>query len=122
MTNTILSILFILCLSGCSVFRPDNQTLKITCQQPGVVLKVNGDRFPCPATVDVRRDSKVILEATKEGYDPYTKLVDYHLSTAGKWDVAGTLAWFFPVLGLVNPGAWDLDQTIFEVKLYEAGK
>jgi hypothetical protein len=111
-------LLGLIALGGCSFFQADKQTLNITCTQQDVVLKVNGDTFPCPSKVEVRRDSKVLLEANKVGFEPYIKAVDYHLSTAGKWDIFGTVCWFFPVFGLTSSGAWSLDQTDFDIQLY----
>jgi hypothetical protein len=58
----------------------------------------------------VRRDAKLSIEAKKDGYEPYAKTVDYHFSSSGKADAVGVLV-FFPVFGLMFPGAWDLDQT-----------
>jgi hypothetical protein len=113
-------ILFIgfIALCGCSMFQPDKQTLNITCNPTDMIVKVNGDRFDCPVRVDVRRDSKVLLEASKEGYEPYAKSIDYHFSTSAKWDAVGTVCWGFPVIGLLFPGAWNLDQTEFKIELF----
>ena len=97
-------------LTGCSATRPDKQTLNINCN-PEVILKVNGDRFPCPAKVDVRRDKIAIVEATQPGFDNYRKEIGYHLSSQAKADAVGTAFLFFPVFGLLAPGAWDLDET-----------
>lgn len=118
MTNKIIALIVMALVSGCSMMQSDKQTLNINCTVPGTVLKVNGDRFDCPAKVDVRRDSKVIIGASKEGHEPYLKTVDYHLSTAAKWDMVGTVFWFFPVFGLMSPGAWEIDQTDFNIQLF----
>lgn len=118
LTKRILSIAVLVSLFGCSAFRPDKQTLNITCTVPGTVVKVNGERFDCPTKTDVRRDSKVIIEASKEGYEPFSKTIAYHLSTSAKWDAVGTVCWFFPVFGFFSPGAWDLDQTDVTIQLY----
>jgi len=104
-------------LCGCSMFQPEKQTLNITCNPSDMVVKVNGDSYHCPAKVDVRRDSKVIIEANKKGFDTYSKQIDYHLSASAKWDAVGTVCWFFPVFGFFSPGAWDLDQTEVAINL-----
>ncbi len=69
--------------------------------------------------MNVRRDKKVQIEAYKTGYDRYLKSIDYYLSSSAKWDVVGTVCWFFPVFGLLTPGAWDLDETEIRVVLNE---
>ncbi|MFH2060477.1 MAG: hypothetical protein ABIJ59_16460 [Pseudomonadota bacterium] len=107
-----------LLLAGCSTIRPDMQTLNINCN-PDVILKVNGDRYDCPAKVDVRRDKTAIIEATQPGYDHYLKMIGCHLSVQAKADVVGTAFLFFPVFGLLAPGAWDLDETEVNVILYK---
>ena len=110
--------LSLLLLAGCSTTRPDMQTLNINCH-PDVILKVNGDRYVCPAKVDVRRDKTSIIEATQPGYDNYRKEIGCHLSSQAKADAVGTAFLFFPVFGLLSPGAWDLDQTEINIILYK---
>jgi len=105
-------------IQGCSALKPNTQLISVTCTPPDIILKINGDRQNCPAKVEVRRDSKMFIEAKKEGYDPFTKTVDYHLSDSGKADAVGLFVLFFPVFGLLTPGAWDLDQTDFNIVLY----
>lgn len=104
-------------MTGCSLFQPEKQTVKFTCNIPETILKVDGDQYNCPSEVSVRRDKKIQIEAYKAGYDKYSKLIDYHMSASAKWDVAGTVCWFFPVFGFLSPGAWDLDETEISVVL-----
>lgn len=112
-----LCILLSASLIACSAFRPSNETLRINCNVPETTLKVNGDKYKCPGEVKVRRDSKVTVEGSKEGYDTYNKLIDYHLSSTAKLDIVGTCLFFFPIIGLAFPGAWDLDETTINVVL-----
>jgi len=113
----VLTVLAICFTSGCSMFQPDKQTLKISCNIPDTILKVDGDQHKCPTEVNVRRDKKIQIEAYKTGYDRYLKSIDYHLSSSAKWDAVGTICWFFPVFGLLSPGAWNLDETEINVVL-----
>lgn len=113
----VLMVLAICIFSGCSMFQPEKQALKISCNIPDTILKVDGDQHNCPAEVSVRRDKKIQIEAYKTGYDKYSKLIDYHLSSSAKWDAVGTVVWFFPVFGFLSPGAWDLDETEINVVL-----
>ena len=115
-SKMVLTALAIL-IAGCSTFQPDKQTLKINCNPQDAILKVDGDQYNCPGEISVRRDKKIQVEAYKIGYDRYTKLIDYHLSTSAKWDAVGTIVWFFPVFGFISPGAWDLDETEINVVL-----
>lgn len=104
-------------ISGCSTFQPVKETLKINCNPSDIILKVDGDQYRCPGEISVRRDKKIQIEAYKDGYDRYSKLIDYHLSSSAKWDAVGTVVWFFPVFGFFSPGAWDLDETEVNVVL-----
>ncbi len=115
----IVSVIIVFSLIGCSAFRSTNQTIKINCNVPEPILKVNGDTCKCPTEVQVRRNAKVIIEAYKDGYDNYHKEIDHHLSTTAKLDIVGTCIIFFPVFGLMFPGAWDLDETDIIVVLNE---
>lgn len=115
--KTIWCCILIATMSACSAFRPNKQLVKYSCNVPETILKINGDTYACPGELDLRRDSKLIIEAYKDGYDKYQKTVDYHFSTSAKWDVVGTAFFFFPVIGLFYPGAWDLDETNINVVL-----
>ena len=113
----IILAMFVIVTTGCSMFQPEKQAIKFTCNIPDIVLKVDGDQYSCPSEVSVRRNKKIQIEANKAGYDRYSKLIDYHLSTSAKWDAVGTIVWFFPVFGFLSPGAWDLDETEVSVVL-----
>ena len=115
--KTIICSVMVICMFGCSAFRPNNQTIKISCNVEDTTLKVNGDKYECPNEVSVRRDSKVTVEGFKNGYDKYYKQIDYHFSSSAKWDLVGTAFLIFPVFGLMYPGAWDLDTTEIKVVL-----
>ena len=111
-----------LLMMGCSTAQPVHQTIKMNCNIPDTIVKVNGDRHDCPGEVKVRRDSKVTIEAYKDGYDKYSKIIDYHLSDTAKLDAVGTVFFFFPVFGLLSPGAWDLDETEVNIILNQMKK
>ena len=114
--NKMVLTALIIFMAGCSTMQPDKQTLKINCN-PDVILKVNGDRYDCPAMVDVRRDKTVVVEATQPGYDNYRKEIGCHLSSQAKADAVGTAFLLFPVFGLLSAGAWDLDETEINIVL-----
>jgi hypothetical protein len=98
-------------LTGCSAFRPFNQTIHIDCAQKGVQLKVNGDSYPCSAEVSVRRNQAVDIRASKDGYPSQQRTIKYQISTTGVLDLAGGIIFLVPAIGLVFPGAFDLDTT-----------
>jgi hypothetical protein len=98
-------------MAGCSIFRPPNQVLHVDCVQPGVQLKVNGDKHACPAQVPVRRNQAVNVLASKEGFPVQQRTVPFHISTTGVLDLAGGIIILVPAIGLAFPGAFDLDTT-----------
>lgn len=123
-TRSIFTLVFALLVFlavGCSAMRPHTQTLKVTCNVPDAIVKVNGDRVYPPCDISVRRDTYgILIEGHKEGYDRFEKTVHSHRSATHTADVIGTAIFLIPVFGLMSPGAWDLDQTEVHVILNEA--
>lgn len=108
---TALSVALLLQLTGCSAFRPFNQTVQIDCAQQDVQLQVNGAPYACPAAVPVQRNRPVDVRASKEGFPTQQRLVKFQISTTGILDLAGGLIILVPAIGLAFPGAFDLDTT-----------
>lgn len=108
---TALGVALLTQMTGCSAFRPFDQTVKIDCAQKGVQLKVNGASYDCPAEVPVRRNKAVDVRASKEGYPTQQRTIRYQISTTGVLDLTGALIILVPGIGLAFPGAFDLDTT-----------
>lgn len=54
----------------------DTATLHLTCEVEGVQVQLNGiPRDPPPCTIDRIPAGNVVLEATAEGYEPYTQIM-----------------------------------------------
>ena len=54
----------------------DTATLHLTCEIEGVQIQLNGiPRDPPPCTIDRIPAGNVVLEATAEGYEPYTQIM-----------------------------------------------
>lgn len=116
---------FVLCIfliQACSAFNPSTQVVSVVCNPPDAKVVINGTRFDCPAKMPVRRDKKLVVEAYRDGYEPHNETVDYHLNKIGEYDIAGTIFIIVPIFGLLFPGAWDLDQTDFEIQLTPVGQ
>jgi hypothetical protein len=111
-------LLSLIAFTGCSAMQPSNQTITFNCSEPGAYVLVNGDRFNCPGSTEVRRDKNMTIEAHKAGYDTFRKTVSTHHSSTYYLDLIGTMTWFFPVIGLASPGKRELDQTDFNITLY----
>ncbi len=116
---------FVLCIfliQSCSAFNPKTQVVSVSCKPADAKVIINGARFDCPAKMHARRDKKLVLEAYRDGYEPYKETIDYHLNQTGEYDIAGSIFIIIPIIGLFFPGAWDLDQTEFEIQLTPAGQ
>lgn len=103
--------------TGCSALKPVNDRISINCRPMDATVLVNGNKVPGITSLEVPRNQKVTVQAYKDGYLPYSKVVDNHLSIAAILDAFGTFIMIFPVLGLITPGAWDLDQNEFNINL-----
>jgi hypothetical protein len=120
--KTVALLLTLVSFTGCSAMQPTNQTITFDCSEPDAYVLVNGDRFSCPGSTEVRRNKNMTIEAHKAGYDTYRKTVATHHSTTYYLDLIGTITWFLPVIGLFSPGKRELDQTKFDIKLYPSEK
>lgn len=97
---------------GCSLGNPYLQRLSISSTEPDTEIWVNGQSIgKTPALVDVARDRNVSILARKEGFETGTRSIGTHFSEEGKLDILGTILFALPVVGLLSPGAWTLDET-----------
>lgn len=111
------ALILIILLAGCSAFQPFTQPVKFNCNPDGVTLVINGQKKECPITVDLPRNREMSIEGYKDGYMPYQRTVSYHNSVMFYLDIIGTCIFLLPVIGLMTPGARDLDETDISVIL-----
>ena len=107
--------------TGCSAFRPMNQTVNIVAWPEDSALTVNGKSYHPPTQISVRRDQQVAIQCFKDGYVPYNHTIGTHLSGSAALDIVGTIFFLFPIIGLIAPGAHSLDQTDVNITLYLRG-
>ena len=70
--------------------------------------------------IEVPKNSRVMV--TKPGYHPYSITTGYTLSQFGTLDLIGTFVFLVPVVGLITPGAYELEQDTFYYSLTQEGK
>jgi len=105
--------------AGCSMFAPKQDRLVIDSEPQGAVVTVAGrPRFTTPATLTVPCDEDITLIFRKEGYYTQSQTVRRTLSKCGVLDVAGTVLFLVPAVGLFFPGAYTLDQHTVFVTLF----
>lgn len=115
--NTIIAILLCISIAGCSAFQPYTQPVSFKCDPPDVMLVINGKKHDCPITLDMQRNKEMFIEGYKDGHAPYKRTVSYHNSATFYLDLIGTCTFLLPVVGLMTPGARDLDETDINVIL-----
>ena len=107
-----LSIIFLSQIIACSALQPFTQPVNFTCEpKEGVSLVINGKKYNCPATVEVDRNQFLSVEGYKDGYLPYQRTISYHHNATFWLDLIGTCICLIPVIGLMTPGSYDLDET-----------
>ena len=96
--------------AGCSVFRPAKQAIRIETTPSGVPVFVDGqDRGPSPVTIELQRNQSHKIMASTQGA-VYTRELNPKLSAAGTLDIIGAAVVLVPGVGLLAPGAYDLDM------------
>lgn len=98
-------------LAGCSTWQPTTQRVKIACSEPDAVLDVSGIKYRGSVELDARRNKDLLLSCAKPGFLTAGKTVRTSMSGTGKADAVGGLILLVPAIGLVTPGAWDLDES-----------
>lgn len=81
------------------------------------MLTVNGKIIKCPVEMDVERDKDLLVQANKDGFMPYERTIKHQLSSSGQLDTLGFLLILVPGIGLLSPGAWDLEELDINIKM-----
>ncbi len=97
-------------LAGCSVLQTRTQQIQIACAEPDAVLDVNGVKYRGHAEFDAQRNKDLELTCSKTGFHTSTRRVRASLSGTGKVDAVGGFLFLVPAIGLITPGAWNLDE------------
>jgi len=108
--------------SGCSLFKPHSTPVSISCSEQDTILMINGQTAKCPTQMSLPRNRNYTVQAMKTGYMPYNRSIGHHLSTTGALDAVGTFLILLPGLGLLSPGAWDLDEEEIMINLVSMSK
>ncbi len=115
----LVTVVSFLVLQGCSAFRDTTQTVTISCAEPETIIVIDGQYKNCPLKVEAKRDRSLYIQAHKPGYNTYGRSIGYHMNATGVLDFVGGLVLLVPVIGILTPGAWDLDETNITVQLLQ---
>ena len=96
---------------GCSAMKSNKYTdVNVRCEPDAAIASVNGEHKSSPATFSVVTNKDIEVACQKPGYITSSKTVRTHIATTGVLDAIGGFLFLVPAIGLISPGAWDLDQ------------
>ena len=99
-----------LALNGCSFLAPSRQTISILASEPDASIYINGtfSGQGC-ARASVPRNQPLDLLVEKTGFQPIQRTIDKRLAPVGMLDIFMGARWLLPLLGLLAPGAYELE-------------
>lgn len=103
--------------SGCCAFRSRTQVITVTTNPADADLQINGIHYRSPAQVPVQRDIPVVLQCSREGFEPQQRIIQTHLNGTAFLDGVGFFFFLWPGIGLLTPGSHSLDQTTVSIDL-----
>ncbi len=97
--------------TGCSLFMPKMQQVSISTVPSGADITIDTQpRGKSPLTVELQRNKDHAIIA-QIGSRTAVRTLDSNFSKTGVLDVIGLLFFIFPGIGLLTPGAWELEAT-----------
>ncbi len=118
----IFSVLLLITVCGCSFFAPYKQSINIDGTPADATVVVNGTKYVAPVKIDVPRNKNLSIIIHKEGFNVQKINSGYSLSAIGAVDAAGCWLLLLPGIGLLSPGAWELNEDNFYYTLSPAEK
>lgn len=110
--RSLIAIVLVMTFSGCSLFMPHSQTVTVTTSERDAEIYINGNLEGVgTASAVVKRNENVTIMAKKKGFYPATRNITKTMSPVGIVDVIGGVCFLLPFIGLMSPGAWELQTT-----------
>jgi hypothetical protein len=104
-------ITLVMFLPACSAFRSATVPFTVTAEPQDAEIYING--MPAgkgTASMAVQRNRNVQVMVRRDGCDSIQRSIGKHLSVTGVLDIVGGILILVPFVGLVTPGAFDLDE------------
>jgi hypothetical protein len=121
--SIVLLISLLLQTTACSFFASKTQTLNVISEPSGAQVQINGSMVGVtPLQYELSRYSDASLLITKKGYEPQQRYLSKSISTVGIVDIIGGVLIIIPIIGLLAPGAWELERNNISVVLPEASQ
>ena len=106
--------------TGCSLLVPATRNFSVTSSTEEAEIYVNGQFIGKTAgSIVVPRNQSIQIMAKKKGYQPTIRTINTKLSATGVWDIIGGSIFLVPFIGLLAPGAYDLEVHNVNVILAE---
>ena len=97
---------------GCSLFRTSSQTVKVCATDSDADLFADGRPIgKGPTTVKLKRNESHHFMAKVPDGRVGIRQVEPSMSVTAIMDIVGGVVLLFPLLGLLSPGAWDLESS-----------
>lgn len=120
--NLIMAALVLLTTNGCSLFAPWTQTVSVNSGPSGAeVIVDNKFKGYTPCNIDVTCKGATIT-VRKDGYVSQNHTIGRSLGTCGIMDLVGTFFFIVPVVGLIAPGAYTLDERTVNFNMPKASE
>ena len=105
-------------ITACSAFQPPRQSVTVATTVPGATIKANGVSVgTSPVTFNAKRNRTLNLLATKQGYGDSVMQIERQTSSTFMLDVIGGCFFWLPWIGLLTPGAYELESTQVEMPM-----
>jgi hypothetical protein len=116
-TSLLLTFCVLLQTVGCSAFQPKMQSVTIATVPTGAAITVNGQNMgKSPITVQLERNKDHAIVA-QLGSKSAVRNLNSGFSKTGVLDLIGTFFFLVPGIGLLTPGAWELDESNVVIQL-----
>ncbi len=119
----IVIVLFMVTFFGqpsCSFVVPGSQQITITTSEDDAIIYANGVLVGRgTAMTSVPRNKTLAVVVRKDGFFPAMRTVSTSLSSTGVLDLIGGVILLVPFIGLMAPGAYELDQDNIALVLIE---
>ncbi len=107
----IISIILIICMTGCSALASNTQQFSVTASPDTARIMINGEfAGRGTATSQVKRDSAVSVQVSADNCETMYRAVGHHMSGLGVLDIVGGVFLLVPFFGLAAAGSRNLDE------------
>jgi hypothetical protein len=114
----VLIFVWLIVLPGCSCFRPSTESVTVSASDSEAEIFADGQHIGTGAgTAHLKRNESHSFMAKMKDGRAGTAQVGRSMSTTATLDIIGGIFFLIPFVGLLAPGAWDLDATSIQIAI-----